>query len=394
MIKEIDEGLKIGIEALLENYLIQRKDAPKTFRGIINHEKSIRLFMGKNFGYQLKLDSETAKLEKIPYYSKAWMGVSDFKNEVDYVFLMALLAILETKSSDDGFLLSAVIEEVKLFLLDIYEVDWKIKHQRDSFSRVLMYAESMKLLHVLDGKVDDFKSSEDGEVLYHATSVIRYMFRNLSKPVSSFNNIDEFLKDGLDKENVHHALCRKLYFEPVVFFSELSPDEIDYIEDNVKFEELRTNIEQYTSFFVERSFQCLYLVRYTRTDKLIQHPSTKHDAQIICHVASVLSKKIENMEEKPMGLLVLKNSEFEEVLKKTQKEYSLGWSQKMRDYSFHKFREMVIKYAVEWKLAKYDDITMQITIYPAFLRTIGEYELDLREYIDEINFKEDKNANS
>lgn len=392
MIQETNEGIQLAIEALLEKFIVQRKDNPEVFRNIIYNEKKLRLFMSKNFGFQIKLDSDTAKLEKIPYHAKKWMGINTFKNEIDYTFFMALLAILETKSSDDGFLLSSVIEDIKLFLMDIYEVDWKLHYQRESLARALLCTVDLELLRVLDGNISDFEKSEEGEVLYQTTHLIRYMFRNLSKPFHSFGTVEELLFDGLDIENLTHTILRKVYFEPVVFFKELTPEEQDFINDKANYEEMKFNIEHYTGFKLERTYQCLYLTREERKRNLVQHPNISGISNVLLHVANTLAKKIENMEEKPMDLIQLKNSEFESLLKETQHHYALGWSKTMREMPFNKFKEAVIKYATEWKLAEYDDMTMLVTIYPSFIRTIGEYENDLREYIDEFNAKEDSDG--
>lgn len=91
-----------AVELLMENFILQRKNNPEVFRELIRNEKAIRKFMIKNFGYQLKLDSETAKLEKKPYFARSWMGIENFSNELDYVFLMATLASLEKRIFRNG----------------------------------------------------------------------------------------------------------------------------------------------------------------------------------------------------------------------------------------------------------------------------------------------------
>lgn len=381
-----NEELIISISTLLENFVVQRKATPGIFRNILDNEKTIRKYMNRNFGYQLKLDSEVAKLEKMPFYVKKWMGIDNFKNELDYVFLMALLAALDSNSKEDGFLLSSLIEEVKIFLADIYDVDWRERFQRESFTRVLTFAQGRDLIRVRDGNLSDFEKSEYGEVLYESTPIIRYMFRNMSRPISEFESITEMVHDDLIKENTRHALFRKLYFEPVVFYDELSEDEKVFIEE--KIEDLRYEIETFTNFELERSYKCIYLVQMDRKRYLEQHPGYKHESFIISHVANTVSNKLKDMEQKPIGLFVLSNSEFEQVLKNTIKNFSAGWSTKYTGLSFNKFKEMIIEYVTEWKLATYDELSMQLTIYPPFIRATGEYDADLRDYIDANNIKE------
>ncbi len=382
MTTEENNGLRVGIEALLENLLVQRKGDSELFREILNNEKIIRKCMMTNFGYQLKLDSEVAKVEKIPYFSREWMGIEHFKDELDYVFLMAVFASLETKTFDDGFLLSNLIDDIRKFLLDIFEVDWKVCHQRESLARALLYAQEVELITVRDGAISDFERSEEGEVLYESTPLIRYLFRNFSIRTEDFHSPREMLLDGLDVDNPRHTLFRKLYFEPVVFFDELTKEEIEYLNDSSNYADMKEQIESFTFFELERLYQCLFLVHPERKLNLHQHPSRKHESYIVAQVAYTLVSQIKNMEEKPFDLIVLKNSEFEHLLQETKNNFQLGWSSKMRETTFTKFKQIVLDYLTSWKLATYDKDTMQITIYPPFIRTIGEYEPELRDYID------------
>ena len=384
-----NEGIQLAMEFLLENFVVERRRDTEAFREIIYNEKTIREFMAENFGFQLKVDSETAKLEKMPYSAREWMGVGVFNDELDYVFLMAILGVLESKAADDGFLLSEIIEEVKTFLTDIYHVQWKLNHNRQSFVRALTYAENTKLIKILDGNVTDFNNSEDEEVLYQTTSLIRYVFRNLSKPIEMFTRREELIHDGLDVENSKQTFMRKLYFEPVVHKEELSESELLFIEEEENYQTIQQSIEHYTPFQLERSYNCLYLVHRERKRNLEQHPSFKGESFIVSHVAKVLTQRLDSLESKPFGLYTLSYKEFDILLKETYQNYAIGWSSKMRELSFTKYKEMVINYTTEWKLATYDETTMEITFYPPFIRTTGEYEEDLREYIDNQISEED-----
>jgi uncharacterized protein (TIGR02678 family) len=387
MITEENHGMRMSIEALLENFLIQRKHDTELFREIISHEKTIRKYLMTNFGYQLKLDSEVAKVEKIPYFSRDWMGIQHFKDELDFIFLMAVFASLETKTFEDGFLLSNLIEDIKKFLLDIYEIDWKVRHQRESLARALLYAQEVELIKVRDGDLTDFEKSEEGEVLYESTPLIRYQFRNFSKRIEDFQGAIDMLLDDLDIENPRHTLFRKLYFEPVVFFHELTNEELEYLNDIYNYDELKEQIEGYTFYELERMYQGIMLVHPERKLNLHQHPSRKHESYIVAQVAYMLVNQLKNMDEKPFNLLELKNSDFEQLLQDTRNHFQLGWSSKMRETTFAKFKQIVVNYMVGWKLATYDDYTMYITIYPSFIRTIGEYEAELRDYIDSENMR-------
>jgi uncharacterized protein (TIGR02678 family) len=377
----VNEGLQAAVEVLMENFIVERRSDTDTFREILNNEKTIRRFVTENFGYQLKIDSDQAKLEKVPYYAREWMGIKEFRDEIDYMFLMSILAFLEKKQPEEGFLLSDIIEETKQFLYNIQSVDWKKRQDRKSFVNAIQYATNLNLVYIRDGEIESFEESEDGEVLYFTTSLIRYMFRNFSKPIEQIESIEAFLMDGLDTGNPHHTLMRKLYFEPVVFFNELSEQEREFIARQRNYEIIKKAIEVYTGFELERSLKCIYLIKKERKRHLKQHPHFNNESYIVTQVAKELSDRLSVMQEKPLELWVLSDQEFEDVLQKTKRKNELAWPNTLRQWSFMEYKHMVIQYAREWKLAEYNDITWEITIYPTFIRSIGEYNEELKYYI-------------
>lgn len=376
-----NEELQSAIEALMENFMVERRSATEVFRQILNNEKTIRRFVTENFGYQLKLDSDQAKLEKIPYFAREWMGIKEFKDELDYMFFMSILAYLEKKQPEEGFLLSDIIEEVKQFLSEIQFVDWKKRQDRKSFVTAMQYATGLELVYARDGEIESFEESEEGEVLYFTTSVIRYMFRNFSKPIEQLESVEEFLGDGLDTANPHHTLMRKIYFEPVVFFNELNKVERDYLTIQENYEHIKTTIEVYTGFELERSLECIYLVKKERKRHLHQHPHYTNESYVVTQVAKELAVRLSAMEAKPLELWVLSDQEFEDVLRETKRKNELAWSNGLRQASYGHYKEMVIQYVTEWKLAEYNEVTWDITIYPAFMRTLGDYSEEIKEYI-------------
>ncbi|MBW7474311.1 TIGR02678 family protein [Paenibacillus oenotherae] len=377
----INEGLQAAVEVLMEDFIVERRSDTDTFREILNNEKTIRRFVTENFGYQLKIDSDQAKLEKVPYYAREWMGIKEFRDEIDYMFLMSILAFLEKKQPEEGFLLSDIIEETKQFLYNIQLVDWKKRQDRKSFVNAIQYVTNLNLVYIRDGEIESFEESEDGEVLYFTTSLIRYMFRNFSKPIEQIESIEAFLMDGLDTGNPHHTLMRKLYFEPVVFFNELSEQEREFIARQRNYEIIKKAIEVHTGFELERSLKCIYLIKKERKRHLKQHPHYNNESYIVTQVAKELSDRLSVMQEKPLELWVLSDQEFEDVLQKAKRKNELAWPNTLRQWSFIEYKHMVIQYAREWKLAEYNDITWEITIYPTFIRTIGEYHEELKNYI-------------
>jgi uncharacterized protein (TIGR02678 family) len=383
MMIEDNENIKEAIFILMEKFIILSQDHPDEFRYIKNYEKSIRRFLMDNFGYRLILETEIAKVEKIPYRSEDWMGIKEFRTPMDYMFFTSILAFLENRNADDLFLIRTAAEEVKGFLSDITIVEWKDRKTRESFVRALQFAERNHLIDYKDGDLDQFEKDEQADVLYGSTYLSKYFLRSFTQPLSEFDSVEDVHQDGLDRENVRHTLFRRLYFEPVVYREELTPDEQKYLDHRTRRDSIINEIETYTIYKVERYPNEWLLIHEEKKHNLLQHPSTKGESEIVLHLASVIKKQVLALDEELNGPFTITYGMYEDFVKQTINRYSPGWWKKFREeMTMSEVARTMLNYMVDWKLASFDREIYEVKIYPALVRMTGSYPSDFEEYMN------------
>ena len=69
-----------------------------------------RDFLTEKLGYQAIITPNLIKLEKIPAYAQNWMGIQDFSDRLEYIFLCMILMFLEDRDAGEQFVLSMLTE--------------------------------------------------------------------------------------------------------------------------------------------------------------------------------------------------------------------------------------------------------------------------------------------
>jgi len=183
----------MDIVPLLENFWIRKDTDKELYYQYKNMDRETKDFIREKLGYNLVVNQYLVKLEKVPETPEAWMGIPDFREPMDYVFLCLLLSFLEDKNRDEQFLLSHITEYFKLTYPD-GDIDWTLYHQRKSLVRVLNFAIGMGFIQVDDGNHELFSESYETEVLYESTGLSRYFIRNLAREMTAFHRAEDVLE--------------------------------------------------------------------------------------------------------------------------------------------------------------------------------------------------------
>ena len=160
-----------------------------------------RKFIAEKLGYQLIINPYLIKLEKIPSFAMRWMGIDDFSDPIEYVFLCLILMFLEDKEVEEQFVLHEIAEYVQSNCHDS-QVDWTLYSHRRHLIKVMRFCVSAGMIDVNDGSDEDFAQSEDSEVLYENTGASRYFMRSFARDISGYTSIDDFQRAewiGLDE---------------------------------------------------------------------------------------------------------------------------------------------------------------------------------------------------
>ena len=98
------------LEYLLNNYWCLKEQRPDVYFNIKNKLDYYKDFIQTKMGSKLLVNDRFIKLEKIPATPKAYMGIMDFTNPLEYVLLFIILIFLEDKPRLEQFILSNLIE--------------------------------------------------------------------------------------------------------------------------------------------------------------------------------------------------------------------------------------------------------------------------------------------
>ena len=80
-------------------------------------------FLMEKLGYQVIVNPYMIKVEKIPAQAENWMGISEFREPVEYVFFCMVLMFLEDKETEEQFVLSELTEYVQSQYKE-EQIDW------------------------------------------------------------------------------------------------------------------------------------------------------------------------------------------------------------------------------------------------------------------------------
>ena len=120
------------------------------------------------------------------------MGLPEFTDKIEYVFLCLILIFLETKSRKDQFILSGLIDYIQNLQVDIdmndITIDFNLYTQRKSMVKVLKYIRELGFIKIYDGDENKFSENVESDVLYEVTGVSKYFVRNFTSNISDCNN--------------------------------------------------------------------------------------------------------------------------------------------------------------------------------------------------------------
>lgn len=374
-----DEQLQKAVEILLENFWILKQDLPNEFYLIRDKEFVLKPFFYENFHYNLHVNKYFARLEKIPMTPERWMGISEFKDPQDYALLCCLLAFLEKKDIDEQFLLSHILDNIKVMYPG--DLDWQNFQSKHSICRVMRYAvDKIGMVKCISGDISQYQQENDYKILYQNTFLSRYFLRNIEQNLTDLRK-----SDLLSLKHDHNGTVsltraqksyRRLFLSPVVHRDEVTPEEFDYL---LRYREsICTAVEKYTNYTYEISDNEALLT--TDENRQILTLSV-NDRLGISNIALQFAAIIKRLyKEKALtlndGLIEMTSTEYQRVVNQLCVEFSAGWSKAYREEK--NIAHELLNYLIEWKMVVYLADIQMVKLYPVLVRAIGQYPDDFK----------------
>ncbi len=374
-----DAVAKQAAEHLWEEFWVIREEKPEVYQIIREREAVLRAYFLDKMGFNLIVHRSFAKLEKVPAQPEAWMGIQSFKQVQDYALFCCLLAYLEGKNIDEQFLLSDICEELQGLYPGEEALDWTNYNYRKSLVRVLQTAAELGVLTVVDGNIAGFSYLETYEALFEVSQVSRYFMRSYPQDLSFFNSKEEILEaewqGAADSAGLkrRHRVFRQLFLSPVMYAQGNGDPDFLYLRNFRN--RIREDIEKHTDFQFELYRNGAMLTLPEKKVRFNIFPDNKAIAEITMQFATFVrqQREKEDISLQHEGSLSLMPTDFEKWVQQCKNLYGAGWSKQYRESSLTETTRDLLKFMIEWKMARQDKETGVIFLLPLLVRTICKY---------------------
>lgn len=362
------ETIEVEFKELLNNFWILKEENPELYYNIKRKQNIIKDFITKTLGSKLIIHDKFIKLEKIPSGKVDNLGIDNFTEKTDYIFLCIVLLFLEDKTRGEVFILSSLIDYVKntSVTLELETIpDWNLRRNRQSLVRVIDFLVEIKVIKVKDSEKISFKDDQNAEVLYEVTGLANYVMRLFSNDIFDINDINDFFNDewkhqDLDKGDVRrYKVYRHLLFTPAVFSIYLTEKELDYIK------KMRGYLEKSLTslnYELEVTKNMSFIYEYETNNSKDNFPNNKKITDIVLMVNTKLYEMIKEgniiLDDKEIGHL--KKESLEVILKEIKDNNKKYFSKYYNDLSLSKFFIEITNYMIEYSFLKEENNTYLI----------------------------------
>jgi uncharacterized protein (TIGR02678 family) len=224
------------LKSLLSNYMIFKDRDKELYYLIKDNYKAFKSFIVEKLGYELIIRGDFIKLEKLPGKCEAFMGIEEFDDPQQYVFLLLLLIFLEDRGKDEQFLLSHITEFISSNEVG-EKVEWTDYFTRKSLIKALKFVIKNNLIRINDGSEDSFASEPGKEVLFESTGISKYMVRNFNINLSEETTVKDIIQredydlDGDKGVLRRYRVYRRLLLSPIVYREDGYEEDFEYIRN-------------------------------------------------------------------------------------------------------------------------------------------------------------------
>ena len=363
-----------ALRLLFEQFWILRHEEPEKYQLVRQQEQLLKRYIQDKFGLELIIHQHFIKLEKIPVYPRAWMGISAFTKPMDYALFCTVLAYTEQKNQEEQFLLTDLIKQIQLLYPGEYPLEWTNYQHRRSLVRVLKEMIARSLINTVEGDVESFQNDKDDEVLYELTPYTRYFMRSYPDSLLEFFSVDDLLEQEWARQTVdtrRRRVYRQLMMEPFVYREvDLDPD-FDYIR---KFRNrLRDDFEEHTPFRLEVFKNVAMLTTPEALQKYTLFPDRRGIIDVALQTMAIIRDAKATLNICEFGKIRLPKAELTGFIEQAKKFNSDKWTKKHRDESTEETAEQLINMWCEWRMAQVEDGGRMVTILPGAARMISHY---------------------
>ena len=367
------------LEVLLSKRWILKNRDKELYYQLKDEIGKSRDFLTEKLGYQAIVTPNLIKLEKIPAYAQNWMGIQEFSDHLEYIFLCMILMFLEERDLGEQFVLSMLTEYIQGNIKE-EQIDWTIYSYRRHLVKVMKYCVKVGILEIDDGSEDNFMKSDEGEVLYQNTGASRYFMKNFSRDISDYQKQEDFLKEewiGMNEDRGiirRQRVYRSLLMSPGIYLNDDTEEDFAYVRH------YRGMIQEELNRFFDCELQVhktsAFLVMGEDSNLGKSFPEENTLSDIVLLWCGLFRQKINDGDiEVPIGEdIVISTQQFVAISEECKRRYGNGWIKTYREMTMGEFCNKLKEYMIIMEMIK--EIYDQIMVYPIVGKVEGCYPKD------------------
>ncbi|MCL2604787.1 MAG: TIGR02678 family protein [Defluviitaleaceae bacterium] len=367
------------IRALFERFWIVKNQNKELYYATRRALPQYHQFINEHLGWNLVLNEDIIKLEKVPPRSMEWMGIEAFTDMMDYCLFCALLLFLEDHDDGEQFLLSTLTAAIETYMDNIYSVDWAVFIHRKAMVRVLRYAQEIGLLLVYDGKSDDFSHFAAHEVLYENTGLSRYYAVHFGRDILGLRCASDFeaLTGVGDRGRVRiNRVYRQLALCPALYWTEEDKSDYEYVKNQRNWVAKYLDDALGGELHIHKNGAFFVLRGYSRFG--LYYPNEKAISDVSLMVCAYIRERLP--QRSPEDRIMLSTHEFKEIVTECKTKWDSGWGKNIRDLTANKLYQALSTFMEGWMLLEKAD--NHIIINPAAGKWVGHYVRNWEERIE------------
>lgn len=369
------------LEVLLSKRWILKNRDKELYYQLKDEIGKSRDFLTEKLGYQAIVTPNLIKLEKIPAYAQNWMGIQEFSDHLEYIFLCMILMFLEERDLGEQFVLSMLTEYIQGNIKE-EQIDWTIYSYRRHLVKVMKYCVKVGILEIDDGSEDNFMKSDEGEVLYQNTGASRYFMKNFSRDISDYQKQEDFLKEewiGMNEDRGiirRQRVYRSLLMSPGIYLNDDTEEDFAYVRHYRGM--IQEELDQFFDCELQVHKTSAFLVMGEDSNLGKSFPEENTLSDIVLLWCGLFRQKINDGDiEVPVGEdIVISTQQFVAISEECKRRYGNGWIKTYREMTMGEFCNKLKEYMIIMEMIK--EIYDQIMVYPIVGKVEGCYPKDFK----------------
>ncbi len=367
------------LETLLNRRWILKSRDRELYYQVRDELDGVKKFLTEKAGYQVIVNPYLIRLEKIPAKARPWMGIRQFQDPLQYVFLCQILSFLELREAGDQFVLSQLTDFIQAQCQDV-QVDWTSYTHRRHLIRVLKFCVAEGMLDIDDGSEDSFMHSEQGEVLYRNTGASRYFMKNFTRDIMDYQTIADFETDEWIDVNTDRGVARrqrvyrKLLMDIGVYRTSEADEDFNYIRNYQG--RISDELEQLLGCELQVHRGSAYLIAGENANPGHCFPEEKTMGDIVLLCCALIREKEEAGAWKLQTdeSILVSRAEFTGLLEECRRRYGAGFVKTYREMTAGEFCETIADYLEELDFIGWEHD--EVRIFPVAGKVMGQYPVD------------------